>query len=33
MERVLIVDDDPDIVRLVSYNIGQAGFDGVTAST
>ena len=33
MERVLIVDDDPDIVRLVSYNIGQAGFDVVTAST
>ena len=33
MERVLIVDDDPDIVRLVSYNMGQAGFDVVTAST
>jgi two-component system phosphate regulon response regulator PhoB len=33
MERVLIVDDDPDILRLVSYNVGQAGFDVVTAST
>jgi len=33
MERVLIVDDDPDILRLVSYNVGQAGFDVTTAST
>ena len=33
MERVLIVDDDPDILRLVSYNIGQAGFEVMTAST
>lgn len=33
MERVLIVDDDPDILRLVSYNLGQAGFEIVTAST
>jgi two-component system, OmpR family, phosphate regulon response regulator PhoB len=33
MERVLIVDDDPDIVRLVSYNLTQSGFDAVTAST
>jgi two-component system phosphate regulon response regulator PhoB len=33
MARVLIVDDDPDILRLVSYNIGQAGFEVVTAST
>src|SRR5213594_3330111 len=31
MERVLIVDDDPDILRLVSYNLGQAGFE-VTAA-
>lgn len=31
MERVLIVDDDPDILRLVSYNLSQAGFDVVTA--
>jgi two-component system phosphate regulon response regulator PhoB len=33
MERVLIVDDDPDIQRLVSYNLSQAGFQIVTAST
>ena len=33
MERVLIVDDDPDILRLVSYNLTQAAFDVVTAST
>src|SRR5439155_11466465 len=31
MERVLIVDDDPDIQRLVSYNLSQAGFE-VTAA-
>ena len=31
MERVLIVDDDPDILRLVSYNLTQAGFEVVTA--
>ena len=33
MERVLIVDDDPDILRLVGYNMTQAAFDVVTAST
>jgi two-component system phosphate regulon response regulator PhoB len=33
MERVLIVDDDPDIQKLVSYNLGQAGFDVATAGT
>src|SRR5262245_19963563 len=33
MERVLIVDDDPDIIRLVSYNLMQAGFEVVTADT
>ncbi|HYR87082.1 MAG TPA: response regulator transcription factor [Terriglobia bacterium] len=33
MERVLIVDDDPDIQRLVSYNLGQAGFEVATAGT
>jgi two-component system phosphate regulon response regulator PhoB len=33
MERVLIVDDDPDIVRLVSYNLTQAAFDVVAAGT
>jgi two-component system phosphate regulon response regulator PhoB len=31
MERVLIVDDDADILRLVSYNLAQAGFEVVTA--
>jgi two-component system, OmpR family, phosphate regulon response regulator PhoB len=31
MERVLIVDDDPDIQRLVSYNLSQAGFQVTTA--
>jgi two-component system, OmpR family, phosphate regulon response regulator PhoB len=33
MARVLIVDDDPDILRLVSYNISQAGFEVISAST
>ena len=33
MERVLIVDDDPDIVRLVSYNLSHAGYEIQTAST
>lgn len=33
MERVLIVDDDPDIQRLVSYNLSQAGFHVATASS
>jgi len=33
MERILIVDDDPDIQRLVSYNLTQAGFEVVTAQT
>jgi two-component system phosphate regulon response regulator PhoB len=33
MERVLIVDDDPDIVRLVSYNLTHAGYEVQTAST
>ena len=32
MERVLIVDDDPDILRLVGYNLTQAGFDAVTTN-
>jgi two-component system phosphate regulon response regulator PhoB len=31
MERVLIVDDDPDIQRLVSYNFNRAGFEVITA--
>jgi len=29
----LIVDDDPDIQRLVSYNLSQAGFQVATASS
>jgi two-component system phosphate regulon response regulator PhoB len=33
MERVLIVDDDPDIRRLVSHHLKQAGFDVVSAET
>jgi two-component system phosphate regulon response regulator PhoB len=33
MERVLIVDDDPDILRLVSYNLMQAGFEVITAGS
>ncbi len=33
MERVLIVDDDPDIQRLVGYNLSQAGFQVLSAST
>ena len=33
MERVLIVDDDPDIVRLVSYNLSHAGYEVQAAST
>jgi DNA-binding response OmpR family regulator len=33
MERVLIVDDDPDIQKLVSYNLSQAGFRVTTAAT
>ena len=33
MERVLIVDDDPDIVQLLTYNLGQAGFRTQSAAT
>src|SRR5437867_4233394 len=33
MERVLIVDDDPDIQGLVSYNLSQAGFRVTKAAT
>src|SRR2546426_7800644 len=33
MERILIVDDDSDIQRLVSYNLSQAGFQVSTAVT
>jgi len=31
MERILIVDDDPDIVRLVSYNLTHAAFEVLSA--
>lgn len=30
--RVLVVDDDPDIVRLLNIKLGRAGFEVVTAS-
>jgi two-component system phosphate regulon response regulator PhoB len=33
MERVLIVDDDPDIRRLVSHHLSQAGFEVLSAGT
>lgn len=33
MKRILIVDDDHDIQRLVSYNLKQAGFEALTATT
>jgi DNA-binding response OmpR family regulator len=33
MERILIVDDDSDIQRLVSYNLSQAGFQVSAAVT
>jgi DNA-binding response OmpR family regulator len=33
MQRVLIVDDDPDIQQLVSYNFSQAGFEVATAAS
>jgi len=33
MERVLIVDDDPDVQRLVSYNLSQAGFQVTAAAS
>ena len=33
MERVLIVDDDNDIQRLVSYNFSKAGFQVTAASS
>ena len=33
MERVLIVDDDADILRLLNYNLTNAGYSVQTAST
>ena len=31
--RILVVDDDPDILRLVSAKLDRAGFDVLTASS
>jgi two-component system phosphate regulon response regulator PhoB len=33
MNRILIVDDEPDLVRLLDYNLRQAGYETATAST
>jgi two-component system phosphate regulon response regulator PhoB len=33
MERVLIVDDDPDIVRLVRYNLSHSGYEVQSAGS
>ena len=33
MERVLIVDDDPDIRQLLDHNLGRAGFEVISAET
>lgn len=33
MERILIVDDDPDIQRLVSFNLQQVGYEPLLAGT
>lgn len=33
MERILIIDDDPDLQRLVSYNLRLAGFDPVVTAS
>lgn len=30
--KVLIVDDEPDLIELVSYNLEQAGYDVISAS-
>ena len=30
--KVLVVDDEPDVLDLVSYNLGQAGFLVETAA-
>src|SRR5213593_2901383 len=32
MERVLIVDDDPDVIRLVTYNLSHAGFQAISTT-
>jgi DNA-binding response OmpR family regulator len=31
--RVLVVDDEPDVCRLLTYSLAQAGFETVTAGT
>jgi DNA-binding response OmpR family regulator len=31
--RVLVVDDEPDVCRLLTYSLGQAGFETLTANT
>ena len=30
--KILLVDDDPDIIEIVSYNLVQEGFEIFTAS-
>jgi two-component system phosphate regulon response regulator PhoB len=31
-QKVLVIEDEPDIVRVLSYNLQQAGYDVLTAS-
>ena len=33
MQKILVVDDEPDIAELVSFNLQQDGFDVITAAT
>ena len=30
--KILVVDDEPDVLDLVTYNLGQAGFQTLTAA-
>jgi DNA-binding response OmpR family regulator len=32
-QRILVVDDEPDLLELVRVNLSQAGFDVETAET
>ncbi|HWR72881.1 MAG TPA: response regulator [Nitrospirota bacterium] len=32
MQRVLVVDDEPDIIRLITYNLKKEGFSVISAS-
>ena len=32
MDKILVVDDEPAIVTLLSYNLKQAGYEVVTAT-